>query len=316
MVLAAGLVVALRPDLGNLRALPQYLTFTQEIQLYWSQRSPNLAYWLIPTWSLAVEEQFYILWPVLLGLAGPRRLPMIAAVCIVAAPAARHAGFSPTLLLTRFDGFAIGGLLAAALAWHRSRDGGDRLFTALAAAIGAGCLLVFLIVPPLLGAGPFDLDATPLTALRQTLSCLLFASIVGLTACHAGHPILAPLRARWLCYLGTISYGIYLYHLATLLVADAVTRRLRLPAPMAPILIGPALTLAVSAASWSWIERPCLRLKDRFSYGPPRAETPIEPDADVPDRLAMDGPRDGVGPRRGVGPAGRPGLAPDDPGGV
>jgi peptidoglycan/LPS O-acetylase OafA/YrhL len=256
LVLSYAGLIAIQPSLGDIPALPQYLTFTQHAESYRFAQVRFLAYPLGPLWSLAVEEQFYLIWPLLLWLVGARRMAPLAVAGVVLAIAARSAGFSDRILIARCDGFAIGGLLAVALDGHRKRGGDNRSFPARLVLMGTAALLLFAITP---GESP----------IRMTLSATLFACIIGAVVLAEGHPILAPLRARWLCYIGTISYGIYIYHLSTIVIGDVVCAKLRLPAVLNATLVAPALCLAVSAASWAWIEKPCLRLKGLFSYGRP-----------------------------------------------
>ena len=247
-------------------ALPYLLTFTQNVQYYWFARPIPLAYPLTPTWSLAVEEQFYILWPALIGLFGTRRMGRVAVACVAVSVVARYAGFHPWILLARMDGFAIGGLLALALARRlpggtRSHDLG-RTFILL----GLASALYLAVGLPIRGIRPFDMTFSTASALDRTVLATFFASVIGLVVCHEGHPRLAPIRARWLVYLGTISYGIYLYHMSAYMAVDVVATKIGLHPAIARGLIAPVLCLAIAAASWRWIERPVLRLKDRFRY--------------------------------------------------
>jgi len=228
---------------------------------------------MIPTWSLAVEEQFYILWPLLVGLFGVRRLGALAAGCIATSVAARVAGFHPWILLARSDGFAIGGLLALAVACVGEGRARSRELVAGLTILGGACLFYLAVGLPLRGLRPFDMTLSTDAALDRTVLAGFFACVIGLVVLHEGRPALAPLRSRWLVYLGTISYGIYLYHMSAYMAADLIAKRLGMAPAFAFSLLAPAICLAVSAASWAWIERPALRLKDRFRYGPAAATT-------------------------------------------
>ena len=93
--------------------LPYTLTFTQSLPLYWSMISPTFSDYFGHSWTLAVEEQFYLLWPPLVLIAGRKRLPLLALVCLAVSSFLRLRGFNITLLGARSDGLALGGLLAA-----------------------------------------------------------------------------------------------------------------------------------------------------------------------------------------------------------
>ena len=266
LILGVAAVVAIDPAVGTLRGLPAYLTFTQNLPYYWSDHAPTLARAAELTWSLAVEEQFYLAWPILLGVVGASRMRPLALALIVAAIAARQSGFHSWILICHCDAFAIGGLLALSLR-ERGMDGSSRGPARRFALGGAACLFYLLVVLPMLGGRPFDEERGP-WAFNLTIVAAFFACLIGLIVLHAGHPALAPLRARWLTSLGTISYGIYLYHIAVLLACEWLLRRCGLPTLAAPGIAAP-VTVVVASASWAWIETPILRIKDRFPYRRP-----------------------------------------------
>jgi peptidoglycan/LPS O-acetylase OafA/YrhL len=235
-----------------------HLTFTQNVQHYWSGPVPPFTPALLHTWTLALEEQFYLAWPALVALAGRRRLAALAVAVAALAVWARARGFAVTILITRCDGFALGGLLAALLDDRgRLERHPGRSRWAFAAVAAAALVVCTAWERRLLPA--WD-------PLKSLMANLFFAGVVGLIACDAGRPWLAPLRDRRLCYLGRISYGIYLYHLIVIVFALEFRRQAGLPRGPALDLAMVAATLALAAASWELVERPLLRLKDRFPY--------------------------------------------------
>ncbi len=281
---------------GSFRARPAYLTFTQNLPYYWSDHAPTLGRSAELTWSLAVEEPFYLAWPILLGLIGACRMRLMALALIFGAIAARQSGFHSWILLCHVDAFAVGGLLAATLG-GRGAEGSRAVLTRRFALIGLGGFLYLAVALPLLRGRPFDEERGP-WALNLTVVPAFFASLIGLVVLHAGHPALAPLRARWLTGLGTISYGIYLYHIAVLLACGEALRRLGLPTTAAPLVAAP-LTVAVARASWRWVETPFLRFKDRFPYRRPSPipTAPVRPVA----RMRTPAPLGPVDPPCGLG---------------
>jgi peptidoglycan/LPS O-acetylase OafA/YrhL len=97
--------------------------------------------------------------------------------------------------------------------------------------------------------------------------CFNVASVclIGVCYCRTGHGWLAPLRWRPLGYLGQISYGVYLYHRPIFRIVErAIGPDGYASLWVIPLLYGMSLLAAV--VSWNMIERPFLRLKDRFPY--------------------------------------------------
>jgi peptidoglycan/LPS O-acetylase OafA/YrhL len=229
--------------------------------------SPTL---LQHTWSLAVEEQFYLLWPVLfvcLPLTVVRRLamPVIPLLSVVAAYATLRlapAELGWALVYRGLPFRALSLLLGAALAFgepqvHRWPAG--RVFAGacgsylamLAAAWGAARTGL-----PEFRFGVFVLSAgTSLLVVQYAIGCDLRQGVARRL-----------LTTRPLLACGQISYGIYLYHyliLAGLFTPPGMDPRDHVLSPGQAVL-ALALCLGVPAVSYVIVERPLLRLKSYF----------------------------------------------------
>jgi peptidoglycan/LPS O-acetylase OafA/YrhL len=254
-----------------LDAWPYYATYTQNLWEYGLVRPAKFHIAFDHTWTLALEEQFYLAWPALVIWAGPRRVVRLCLWTILLAFLARRgtflsSPFSERILIARCDGFALGGLLAALLARDRSATETARLRLGLVAcvAIGLGYLAwgirrytwnwIGLPTP----AWP---DWTIL------MFGVLYAGMIGLVALHAGRRGLAPLRWAPLVFLGQISYGLYLYHYPVYWFLDG--GKFAYDQPPGTMALKLATSLAVATVSWYLVERPLLGLKDRFAYRPP-----------------------------------------------
>lgn len=215
---------------------------------------------LLPLWSLAIEEQFYILWPfilrwLLVRLAlGPTAL--IVFLAAVGAIARRYflaeAGAHGMRLYAGTDSHAdpiLFGCFLALVACQLPRD----VWSALRPWIGATVpvAMVGLFGMMLL----FDFKAQPLW-LSSGAALFSGAIILAVTVASA-RLALAVLECPVLVWLGKLSYSLYLWHSIAsmyLLGHDLVS------SPLWLISLG----LGLASASYYWIERPCLRLKDRL----------------------------------------------------
>lgn len=233
-------------------------------------------------WSLAVEEQFYLVWPLIVALASGARLLLVSAAGLVAAPVLR----TLTLLLgggyedlyvashLRFDGFLAGAVIALVL---RRLERPERLWPWTAAVVGAGVVgkawmtLAGLWWP----AGPW---AAGLLYTATSLWCgaLLLCAVTA----PAGSLVGRALGSRPLLVAGTYSYALYIFHVAVrdgLLSAGLSPDRVpaiagsALPGQMAFNAVAVAASLAVAAASWHLLEKHFLALKRLFPYAAPAA---------------------------------------------
>ena len=217
--------------------------------------------WLTHLWSLAVEEQFYLVWPLLVFVLPRRWLVGAAAAIVVAAPILRHVLISGgmsgeaiyQLTPCRLDTLAIGALIAVLV---RARpEWTDRVIRglALAGALGvAGALVI---------AHRLDSEDPAVQVIGFSALALGFAAIV----------LRASRGVRWLEHpvlmrLGRYSYGIYIFHA---LMLPGLRAHWKPPAnaggALAFTFVIVAASTALAAFSWHVFERRFLALKDRFT---------------------------------------------------
>jgi peptidoglycan/LPS O-acetylase OafA/YrhL len=221
-------------------------------------------------WSLAVEEQFYLLWPFIVSVLSLRSLERFCFATIICASCLRITGvlaLHNTLL--QLDALAAGALIACRLDQIASWRPSARFFA---------CLL------PLGVSLPVGLWNN----LSQTLQVLSSAAllIVLLDNQAASSDLF---RAPALRYLGKVSYGIYLLH--SLVFAAFLRSRVGLSVIQSGSAIGAILcligefilVLAIASVSFYFFESPFLRLKRYFE----QQEKP-DPRASVNDRKDMN----------------------------
>jgi peptidoglycan/LPS O-acetylase OafA/YrhL len=274
-VLLASVFVAVvgRTPLASLD-LPFYLVYIQnyfpQIPTYMSGGVPLTSH----TWTLAVEEQFYWAWPLVVLLLGPRSLRAVVVACVVGAPIARvlmllATGNPYTVIATlpaQVDALGVGAALALA---ERAGVAVDRVRRYAVVAIAAGAVLVATLVLTGGGLAPFGVEprwaASPVNSLLLTGFAALFGGVVGLTVFGGGRAVRI-LNWRPLVHIGRISYGLYIYNPLARLLASLVFAFSGRPATFesaGEIVLGTVLTYVLAAASWRYLETPFLRLRSK-----------------------------------------------------
>ena len=226
---------------------------------YWALfRNPSP---LDHTWSLAIEEQFYIVWPLVVALLAYRRGGALAArrVLVVSATLAAaslvwtlvvYSPANPSRVYYGTDTRSASILIGAALAaWLALRGPVGARSARIALEATATAALVLLAVAWTRSSG------SSTTLYRGGLfTCAIATAIVIAAATHPRRgPIHRALSLRPLCALGLISYGVYLWHWPVYLVLDAS----RVHATGWPLLaVRVAATLAIARLSYRLIERP------------------------------------------------------------
>jgi peptidoglycan/LPS O-acetylase OafA/YrhL len=226
-----------------------HLVFLQYTPFYFGLVPAQFIFAFKPSWSIAVEEQFYLIWPPVMLAFGRRAIPFLALAFIVGCFAFRSAfPVAPKLLLTRGDGLALGCLLAWLVA-ERSRT--TVIACCSIAAILGGAYVVSYWV---------EFPGSPYVQWPITSSAgfsVLYFGLIGALVEYKGAAILWPLRLGLLRFLGKISYSLYLFHLPILCYAPIAFRDLGVPGALGNFFTW-ALVVALPAASWYWFERPIL----------------------------------------------------------
>jgi peptidoglycan/LPS O-acetylase OafA/YrhL len=242
-------------------------------------------------WSLAVEVQFYLLWPLVVLAVGPKRLVRACVAVIVlgfvCAATLRVAGASPMAVykftITRMGALAAGGLVAL-VAQRPSLRVPSR-----ALALGAGAALVAITV----WRRGFDYADPVVEIAGLPLSTLLFVlwllPIARATSSRAD-PARDTLAVRvpstpWLRAIGRVSYGMYVLHYPlhwavmdrlypTLLAANGSVSTWKLGAY---VVVASVATYLLARVLWMAVERPVLSLKRFFPpTGVRRPTAPLE----------------------------------------
>jgi peptidoglycan/LPS O-acetylase OafA/YrhL len=220
---------------------------------------------IVHLWSLAVEEQFYLLWPFLLLLTKTTRsaLYLCASIFMISASIGIAEAFIPAislhvpLVVPHAAEIAAGAWLAIAYRtplWYRLQQPA-RVIAPLALA-----LFILSVLYP-------SLDAISPLAIA-----LCFAALLILALQPGAIARLLSLGA--LCRLGTLSYGIYVYHVLLWPVFKFAARHIGGPTQgvlgqIIRVSVRLAITLLVSWVSFHYFERPFLRLKHRYPTAGP-----------------------------------------------
>ena len=213
-----------------------------------------------PLWSVSIEEQFYLVWPVVVSAGGVRGLRLGGTGLLALASATRlwlaYAGIKGTGVwchtVAHLDPIVVGAVLATYLGDSQPR---------FRPTVRLGLIVIGLsswLLAARFGSivGWSTLWSYPATTLGGA------AMLVGSLGLGVGTSVTLEPVIAGLAYLGRISYGLYVFHLL------AVTLSTRLQSGRFHLPVAFAITVALAAASYKWLEKPFLRLKSRFTVVP------------------------------------------------
>ena len=278
----------------TLRIFPLYygvllvlLLFTNKLNDY--ETGGNVAWWYFlylhnvysflfdvstgPTthlWSLCVEEQFYVLFPLALLLT-PKRHRVVLLVSLIAASILTRLVLDAVLPARNVGAGALLPVAGEYLLW-------GALFGLLDVRLGARPVpttALFVLGTVLHGAAVVDqlnfglLASVGLEQVYQTLHGIGLSLIVFSMWRMPQNLLVRLLSVEPLVYLGRISYGLYVYHNFLYGTKKALLGPFPWLDPVPEVAIALAATILISVVSWHLFEAPINRLKDRIPYGKP-----------------------------------------------
>ena len=250
-----------------------YLQNFPQLEPFW-KNEPN-PFYMIHYWSLAVEEQFYLLWPLLLATA--RTLRQAAWLCVFVILGSFAFGMGnlawakvPALLGHSPPSHACDLAFGAALAiLYRSRHWTSAKRPLKIVGVFGGMLFLISTTPAINPSRHVLLHgALQIMALPAAMAGLLSVMVEGdLSERFA--------RIRWLRWLGVISFGVYIYHWLPAYGYNFLTEKLSGQSFTNKFLaerlvVVAVLTVLISWLSFRFYETPFLRLKDRWAPHQPR----------------------------------------------
>jgi len=225
-----------------------------------------------PLWSVSFEEQFYLLWPLVLRKASMQTIRNIAFGLLAVASIARfilllrHVGGDPLWYnsFARLDSIALGILLAVIFHGRSTFRFGlpariALLFLGISAWMLVGRYCGLLDPVPTLAGG---MIGYPLMSLGGVA---VFLSVLGAAQDGASF-----LKNPLLAYLGKISYGLYAFHLLALRLSSNLFSEYHHPfSQTLSWLCALGITFSLAVVSFRWLETPFLRWKQKsFTYVP------------------------------------------------
>lgn len=248
-----------------------YFAMVQNIAMGWVSNVGN--YWLSPTWSLGIEEQFYLLMPLLARRFGTRGFVYAAVLAFVLCQLLRVAALlfsgntvAATFLLPMRADALFAGVLCAVIVRQESAV---QLLRRHRSLLGAA-LLVLAAFLAVLTTRSLSAGAPLMISVGYTVAAVFFAGSVLWVVLFPASLAARLCRFEPLCAIGVVSYFVYLAHTPVFFVTHWLARGqppLHLDwtgAALTVLALG--LTAALAALSWRWLETPLLRLGRRFTY--------------------------------------------------
>ena len=230
------------------------------------------------TWTLSVEEQFYLLWPWLIVLVNTRYIRYVLIGSIAAGIISTYTSMvvfghmAPLLVINSFDSFGIGGYYAWVMYNTVQTKRMERIIKT--SVLPALCVYFYWKVSVLNGFHAYGIFMGK--TINSIISLWLIILVVNNRSVRVGKYLLGN---PFLNYIGKISYGIYLYHVPYIMFVFNPFNKFLSKATMSfPALnkavldshfnywFHIAIIVLIAGISYRFIEKPILRLKKYFDY--------------------------------------------------
>jgi peptidoglycan/LPS O-acetylase OafA/YrhL len=264
----------LPPDPQSYLRLSLHFVFLQTLTYLYPISGRTVGwYWLGPTWSLAIEEQFYLVVAPVVRVLSTRILVSVLLGTIAICPVLRllvyynwnHSRLFVPLMLCRADSFATG--MLAAIAWKT--PAARKWLTQHSKSMNKA--LAFLFVGPLIFTkwSASSSDVFALVFKLEWLAVFFACLILTVLADHTGK-VAWLMRLSFLRELGRLSYCVYLIHLSVLGGCFAFflhsEPRLDTAASFRTVAIAAVLTYCLAWLSWKFLEEPMLKRGHVYKY--------------------------------------------------
>jgi peptidoglycan/LPS O-acetylase OafA/YrhL len=247
---------------------PVYAAYLQN---FWSAATGSLGpAFLAVTWSLAVEEQFYLSLPMLIRITSAKILPWILTGIVVLTPLIRTYVFDHygggvacyVLPFCRTDSLCLGvlgALLVRSPVAMKAAEQSRRVINLLFCVVSAG-VIWFLFEHP-----------SPMTKVMSgagyTLLAIFYWMVLLKGILQPDGVIARILRLRALQQLGILAYGVYLFHQPVMMICNGNTPpQFATLSAYSTVALAFVLTIVLAKISWHFFEKPIIHIGHRFRY--------------------------------------------------
>lgn len=249
-----------------------YLTFTQNFWMAWNDTMGSRI--IDATWSLAVEEQFYLTLPFIVSFAKRKHLAYIVILAIVGAPLLRifiqstyAGGAIATYVLTpcRADTLMMG--VAAALLVRNQTTWSFLVIHKRLLFLTFGFLLLGVVY---LTLKQWDFASFPMASIGYSWMGMFYFTVLLIAVVHPASFLSGILRNRALAEVGTLAYGLYLFHQPILGLVHGLLRSdtpyLTSIGSVGVTSLAFLIIFLIAKLSWIYFEQPLVKRGHKYKY--------------------------------------------------